>query len=92
MYVGARSTHYKFPPLGANLLPKKTGKRPVAVAGLGACCTSCASQSHNPPPMGMDSMTGPSGISDVVDFVTTPTGLLAAAAAAYYFLIHRKRR
>ena len=77
MYVGVRPTDYSFPPLGANQTPPKRD-------ALGACCSSCAKGSHNPPPMGADSMTGPMG--DVVGFVTTPTGMIVAAGIAYVLL------
>ena len=84
MYVGVRSTDYSFPPLGANMTPPKRRQ------ALGACCTSCAKGSHNPPPMGADAMTGPMGDA-LTDFVTTPTGLAVVGGLLYYFLIHRRR-
>ena len=83
MYVGVRSTDYNFPPLGANMT------RPPRAKALGACCTSCANGSHNPPPMGADSMTGPMG--DVVDLATTPAGMVVIGALAYYLLVYRKK-
>lgn len=83
MYVGVRPTDYKFPPLGANMTPPKRSP-------LGACCNACAQNSHFPPPTGADSMARPVG--DVVDFVTSPTGLVAVGGLLYYFLVHRKRR
>lgn len=83
MYVGVRQTGYRFPPLGANMTPPKRD-------ALGACCSSCAKNSHFPPPMGADSMARPVG--DIVDFVTSPTGMAVTAGLLYYFLVHRKGR
>lgn len=81
MFVGAQRTNYRFPPLGAAIVPQQT-------SSLGACCTACAQKSHFPPPMG--GCCG-SPIGDIVDFATSPTGMIAIAAAAYYFLVYRKR-